>query len=97
VLSARHIEKGKTSCSAKGMAFDSFQGRKIMQNSEYIQRIVLEKPELVIAMGDEIPFTSTEKRHEKSTERTTQWFKELKMSQQIDWDKTFLFGVVIGG
>ena len=51
---------------------------------------------VIISMGDEVPFNSSQKRYSKAIERTDQWFKELRSCDKINWHNTFLFGIVQG-
>ena len=117
VISARHLEGGVTSTSARGMSINLFTGRHVLSHEEYIKRLINEQPTstidcgsssssskgsgsddayVIISMGDEVPFNSSEKRYSKSVERTDQWFKQLRSCDEINWQNTFLFGIVQG-
>ena len=179
VMSARSMENGITSTNAQGLCVNALSGRKTVIHAEFMRRVALEKPRLVVAMADEVPFSSryqaffsllfvrprlllcsvylsgistsillqppshtkfdakhlmilsieqsvltvitspytsvafsvvinalitipklsSSKRRGKAEERSTQWFRELRNysgPERIDWERTFLFGVVQG-
>ena len=59
ILSARSngTHKGDSNCDAGGMNVDSHAGRKQLNVADYLSRIAIDKPKVVIAMADEVSFT----------------------------------------
>jgi len=80
MLSARGMGKPANSCDASGMHIDSHNGRKALTVKEYLQRITIDKPRVVIALADEVSVTIGKKRLCKATERSAVWFHSLVTS-----------------
>jgi hypothetical protein len=97
ILSARYIENGVSVGSANGSTMNLNAGRKTLSNSDFIKLALKESSDIIISMADEIPFTSSSKRHSKALERTNKWLDELLKVVNISSKKCFIFGVVLGG
>jgi hypothetical protein len=95
LLSLRSI--GGVPCTAAdgGVYLDTNNGRLLITLEDYIERIKLEYPPFVLAMADEIPFTSGKKRVTTAVRRSQSWLTRLQESG-VDWTKSRLIGVVVG-
>ncbi len=80
------------------MSIETFGGRKKLTVEDYLSRIAIDHPRVVVAMADEVSWLSTRKRLAKAADRTLRWFQDLKApnsvkGKDVRWDDVFLFGV----
>lgn len=91
ILSPR--QKCELGSNPKGLFVDTSGGRKVVTVANYTQRIIDDTHTAVIALADQIPLFAGVKRSLKASARSLSWLQELRKSKEIDWNKTFLFGV----
>lgn len=92
ILSSR--QKSPLGSNPNGLFVDTPAGRKVVTVADYGSRIVSDGFPVVIALADEVPLFTGSKASSKANARSLLWLKQLKLSQAINWDKIYLFGVV---
>ena len=83
------------SSNESGIFVETNGGRHLITIEEYIQRLKLEKPAVVIAMADEVPYSCGKRKLSTAVKRTQSWFDKLRTAD-IHWDTCILVGVVVG-
>ena len=107
VASARHMSRGAGVCSKLSLDIDAPGGRKAITPAKFAARVAIDRPWAVIALADEVPMTSGNKRLTKSTERTMNMFKQLvalppfeignNRNGHGEYAPPVLFGVTVAG
>lgn len=77
VVSSRYMDFGVSAASARGLSLDVSGGRRWVTVSDFIHRVQLECPPVVIAMSDEVPYKTSSKRLDKARKRNELWFREM--------------------
>mmetsp|Transcript_139 Transcript_139/g.166 ORF Transcript_139/g.166 Transcript_139/m.166 type:complete len:517 (-) Transcript_139:194-1744(-) len=91
ILSPR--QKCELGSNPKGLFVDTSGGRKVVTVANYTQRIINDTHTAVIALADQIPLFAGAKRSLKASARSLSWLQDLRKCEDIDWNRTFLFGV----
>ena len=99
LLSARSLRDGIGVCSSTGVAITTPAGRKNITPAQYAQRILAERPHIVVALADESPLDCPSKnRLSRAAERTKQMFQEMcDACGGVSNVPFFLFGVALPG
>jgi queuine/archaeosine tRNA-ribosyltransferase len=80
-----------------GIYMDTNSGRHIITVDEYISRVQLEKPAIVIAMADEVAYSCGKRKLLTAVKRTQAWFEKFRNIDGINWESSMLVGAVVGG
>jgi hypothetical protein len=65
----------ESNCDSAGMSIDTQAGRKLVNVSDYVQRLKIDCPPAVIAFADEVNTNIGKKRLAKAIERSATWFQ----------------------
>lgn len=101
IFATRSLKSGSfVEGKAYGLSIKTHKGYRKVTVDDFYNRIVINKPEIVIAMADELPFKGIGyKRQEKAVERTDRWLNELMakeyISNSVNSNDLFLFGVAL--
>jgi hypothetical protein len=81
ILSYYGSQGAPITCDSNSLSVDTLSGRKKVTMSSYLERILIDKPKIVVALADEIDITNAgTNRTKKGVNRTWSWFKELSES-----------------
>lgn len=79
-----------------GIYVDTNSGRNLITVDEYINRVQLEKPLIVVAMADEVPYSCGKRKLLTAVKRTQTWFENFRRFSMTNSESSLLVGVVVG-
>lgn len=97
LLSLRNMATSVPISTSDGLTAETCSGKRNIRLTDFVGKLICEKPAFAIAFSDEYNLLSKKKQRDRSTIRNNSWFRELKQNNHIDWGNIFLFGVACGG
>jgi len=102
LLSVRSSRGDYCDANDSGVYIDTSNGRSLVTVGDFADLVAREKPDVVLSIADEVPYSCGQKRLRNAVRRSQQWFRTLRASQNLwvtggEGCDRLLMGVVVGG